>query len=290
MSMNISGVSGAGMQPNMSGMGAGAADQMDPVSKDLRRQIEDLQKQMQELSANQEMPMETKMKKRQELQKQISELEIQLRQRQIEVKREENQKKKSNGSSFDDLLGTKPQEKQGGKQSTGMSAGSMEALISADVSMKQADVHGSIATKMENRVGVIETEIMLDSGRGGSSNIGLKEEELAKTKALADQATASQMKSLAQANKTMQEAAEDEQNDKAGKTEAGTKTGSSQNIAVVEGEEQGTPGTAQSVASTLTRDEGQSGSQQEAEEQNTFDTEMMGVAFSRGYQPVDVRL
>ncbi len=290
MSMNISGVSGAGMQPNMSGMGAGAADQMDPVSKDLRRQIEDLQKQMQELSANQEMPMETKMKKRQELQKQISELEVQLRQHQMEVKREENQKKKSNGSSFDDLLGTKPQEKQGGKQSVGMSAGSMEALISADVSMKQADVHGSIATKMEKRAGVIETEIMLDSGRGGSSNIEFKEEELAKTKAIAEQATSSQMESLAQANKTMQEAAEDEQNDKAGKIETGTKTGSSQNIAVVEGEEQGTPGTAQSAASAVTRDDGQSGSQQEAEEKNTFDTEMMGVAFSRGYQPVDVRL
>lgn len=290
MSMNISGVSGAGMQPNMSGMGAGAADQMDPVCKDLRRQIEDLQKQMKELSANQEVPMEAKMKKRQDLQKQISELEVQLRQRQMEVKREENQKKKSNESSFDDLLGTKPQEKRGGKQGTGMSAGSMEALISADVSMKQADVHSSIATKMENRAGVIETEIMLDSGRGGSSNIGLKEEELAKTKAIADQATVSQMESLAQANKTIQEAAKDEQNDKDGKTEADTKTGSSQSIAVVDGEEQSTPGTSQNVASTLTREGGQSDSQQEAEEKNTFDTEMMGVAFSRGYQSVDVKL
>lgn len=290
MSMNISGVSGAGMQPNMSGMGAGAADQMDPVSKDLRRQIEDLQKQMQELSANQEMPMETKMKKRQELQKQISELEIQLRQHQMEVKREENQKKKNNGSSFDDLLGTKPQEKQGGKQSMGMSAGSMEALISADASMKQADVHGRTATKMENRAGVLETEIKLDSGRGGSSNIEFKEEELAKTKSLADQATASQMESLSQANKTMQEAAKDEQNDKDAKTEAGAKPGSSQSIAVVEGKEQSTPGTAQSAASALTREDGQGGRQQEAEAQNTFDTEMMGVAFSRGYQPVDVKL
>ena len=289
MCMNISGVSGAGMQTGMTGMGAGAADQMDPVSKDLRRQIEDLQKQMQELSANQEMPMETKMKKRQELQKQISELEVQLRQHQMEVKREENQKKKSKESSFDDLLGTKPQERQGGKQSVGMSAGSMEALISADVSMKQADVHGSIATKMEDRAGVIETEIMLDSGRGGSSNIGFKEEELAKTKAIADQATASQMESLAQANETVQEAAEEEQKDKDGKTETDTKTGSSHSIAIVDGEEQSTPETAQSAVSAVTREDGQRGGQQE-EEQNTFNTEMMGVAFSRGYQPVDVKL
>lgn len=280
--MNISGVSGAGMQPNMSGMGAGAADQMDPVSKDLRRQIENLQKQMQELSANQEMPMETKMKKRQELQKQISELEVQLRQHQMEVKREENQKKKNSGSSFDDLLGTKPQEKQGGKQSVGMSAGSMEALISADVSMKQADVHGSIATKMEDRAGVIETEIMLDSGRGGSSNIAFKEEELAKTKAIADQAVSSQMQALADASEAAQRANEDE-ND---------------NDSIKDSEEKETSEKVQdetTAANTgLAESRNSEGSakdkNKESTAENTFDVERMGVAFSRGYQPVDVKL
>ena len=282
MSMNISGVSGAGMQPNMSGMGAGAADQMDPVSKDLRRQIEDLQKQMQELSANQEMPMETKMKKRQELQKQISELEVQLRQHQMEVKREENQKKKNNGSSFDDLLGTKPQEKQGGKQSVGMSAGSMEALISADVSMKQADVHGSIATKMEDRAGVIETEIMLDSGRGGSSNIAFKEEELAKTKAIADQAVSSQMEALAEAGEAAQKANEDENDNDSIKDNEAKETS--------EKVQDGTTAANTGLAESRNPEGSAKDENKESTAANTFDVERMGVAFSRGYNPVDVRL
>lgn len=280
--MNISGVSGAGMQTGMTGMGAGAADQMDPVSKDLRRQIEELQKQMKELSANQEVPTEAKMKKRQELQKQISELEIQLRQRQMEVKREENQKKRNNGSSFDDLLGTKPQEKQGDKQSTGMSAGGMEALISADVSMKQADVHGSIATKMENRAGVIETEIMLDSGRGGSSNIGLKEEELAKTKTIADQAVSSQMEALADASEAAQKANEDE-NDNDGIKDSEEKETS-------EKVQDGTTAANTGLAESRNPEGSAKDKNKESTAENTFDVERMGVAFSRGYQPVDVKL
>lgn len=289
--MNINGVGGAGMQPGMTGMGAGAADQMDPISKDLRRQIENLQKQLQELSANQEMPAETKMKKRQEMQKQISELEIQLRQRQMEMKQEQTRKKKESGNAFDELTGAKQLEKKSGKQNVGMSAGSMEALLSADASMKQADVHGSIATKMENRAGVLETEIMLDSGRGGSSNVGLKQEELAETRELADQAVASQMESLAQANKTMQEAAGDEQDDKDKKTEVPAKTEDGQNIAVAEGEEQSAAaGTAQSAIGVVIQEEGHDVDKQEPAKQNTFDVEMMGVAFSRGYQPVDVKL
>lgn len=286
--MNINGVSGVGAQQGMAGMGAGAADQMDPISKDLRRQIENLQKQMQELSANQEMPAETKMKKRQEMQKQISELEIQLRQRQMEMKQEQTRKKKESGNAFDELTGAKQLEKKNGEQNIGMSAGSMEALLSADASMKQADVHGSIATKMENRAGVLETEIMLDQGRGGSSNIGLKKEELAETKALADQAVSSQMESLAQANKTMQEAAED---DKDKKTEVPAKTEDGQNIAVAEGEEQSAAaGTAQGATGVVIQEEEHNVDKQEPAKQNTFDVEMMGVAFSRGYQPVDVKL
>lgn len=282
MSMNISGVSGAGMQTGMTGMGAGAADQMDPVSKDLRRQIEDLQKQMQELSANQEMPMETKMKKRQELQKQISELEVQLRQHQMEVKREENQKKKSRESSFDDLLGTKPQEKQSGKQSMGMSAGSMEALISADVSMKQADVHGSTATKMEDRAGVIETEIMLDSGRSGSSNIAFKEEELAKTKAIADQAVSSQMEALADASEAAQRANEDENDNDSIKDSEEKETS--------EKVQDGTTAANTGLAESRNPEGSAKDENKESTAANTFDVERMGVAFSRGYNPVDVRL
>lgn len=209
--MNVNSVNGTGMQPGSAGMGVGVG-QMDPESKNLQQQIDRLQQELKEVSANQDMPADTKMKKRQEIQKQISELEIQLRQHQIEARKEERQKKKEE-SSFDDLMGTKPQEKVNANQNVGMSAGSMEAMISAGASVKQANVNGSTAKKMEGKANVLEAEISLDGGRGGSSNVGLKEAELAKAKEAAEKATASQMDSLAQAGETLQSAAKDEKAD-----------------------------------------------------------------------------
>lgn len=210
--MNVNGVNGAGLQPNPAGMGSGSGGQTDPVSKDLQNQIEKLQQDLKEISANQDMPADAKMKKRQEIQKQISELQIQLRQHQIEVKKEERQKKKEE-SSFDDLMGTKSQEKRNGSQNTNMSTSSMEAMISADASIKQANVNGSTAKKMENRANVLKVEIKLDGGRGGSSNVELKEAELAKTKEAAGKATASQMDSLAQAGESLQSTAKEDKAD-----------------------------------------------------------------------------
>lgn len=287
--MQINGVSGAGVRPNM--MGAASGDQMDPISKDLQKQIESLQKQLQELSANQDMPMEAKMKKRQELQKQISDLEMQLRQRQMEVKREAAMKKREEYGSMDEMLGVKQQEKQGNGQGTGMSAGSMEALISADASMKQAGVHGSTARKMEGKAGVLKSEIDRDKGGPGDATAA-KEEELAKVKELADRAAASQMESLAQANKTMQDAVGNEQkdefgisgNDKDSGTLAGAAERDSQTVPAdaAQGEEN-----ASAIARiSESQDEGKTA----GKEQNTFDVEMMGVAFSRGYQTVDIKL
>lgn len=205
--MNVNGVNGVNLQPGSAGAGVGG--QMDAESKNLQQQIERLQQQLKEVSANQDMPADTKMKKRQDIQKQISELQIQLRQHQIEARKEEREKKKEE-SSFDDLMGAKSPEKQGGSQNTSISIGSMEAMISADVSVKQANASGSTAKKMEGRAGVLEAEIKLDSGRNGSSNVGLKEAELAKTKEAAEKATASQMEALNQAGETLETAAKNE--------------------------------------------------------------------------------
>ena len=261
--MNINGIGSAGMQPNKVGMGPGTGGQMDPVSKDLQQQIEKLQNDLQEISANQDMSTDAKMKKRQEIQKQISELQIQLRQHQIEVRKEERQKKKEQ-SSFDDLMGTKSQEKQNVSQNTGMSAGSMEAMISADVSVKQANVNGSTAKKMENRANVLEVEISLDGSRGGSSNVGLKEAELAKARETAEKATASQMDSLAQARETLQNAAKEEKAD--GKKEDDNKkvSGTAEN----EEKENVSPTTVNGEASEI--------------------SETMETGYT--YHPVDVRL
>lgn len=291
--MNINGVNGVSMPAGAAGMGAGNADQMDPVSKNLRNQIDGLKRQMQELSANQEMSADAKMKKRQEIQKQISELEVQLRQHQMEVKREQTRKKKEESNAIDEMTGAKKQTQQDGGKEAGLSAGSMEAMISADASLKQAGVHGSTAQKMDNKAGVLEIEIKLDQGRGGSSNVEFKEAQLADTKALADQATASQMQSLAQANKTMQEASKEEQKDE--KTEK--KDGVSADMSIEDGQAaaETAPGVSADTAQTATdvqKTKEKDGDSRQTDElkNDTYDVEIPGVAFSRGYQPVDIRL
>ncbi|MCM1267273.1 MAG: FlxA-like family protein [Bacteroidales bacterium] len=200
--MMVSGVNGISAQP---AAGAKAGEQTDPACRDLQQQIERLQQELKEVSANQEMPMEAKMKKRQELQRQISELQIQLRQRQMELKREEREKKKEE-SSFDDLLGTKQQNNANAAQNTGLSTDSMTAMISADKAAKQADVQGSTAKKMEGRANVLETEIKLDGARGGDT--AGKQAELSDVKAAAQKAEASQLSTLAKAGEEMQDAAE----------------------------------------------------------------------------------
>lgn len=265
--MRIDGISGAGIQPGTAGTGAGG--QLDEVSKNLQNQIENLRKQMQELSSNQEMPMETKMKKRQEIQKQISELEIQMRQHQMEVKREERQEKQSKGPSMDEMLGAKKQEDS---QSTGigMSTGSMETLISAETSLKQASVHGSAAKEMEGKAGVLKAEIKLDQGRGGDT--AAKEAELAKVNEAAQKMTASQMDSLSQATQILQEASKEEQNS--------TKKTDGENKTAVEME--------QRVEDDMMKDSRDL--QQEETSDNTYNVEIPGVPLSRGYHPVDVRM
>ena len=264
--MKINGTSGANVPAGAIGMDAGIGGQTDPMIKDLQQQIENLQKQMKELSSNREMSPEAKSKKRQDLQKQISDLEMQLRQRQIEVKREEAMKKRQENYSMDGMLGTKQQEKKSSKQDTGLSTGSMEAMISAEVSMKQADVHGSTAKKLEGKAGVLEAEIKQDRALGVGVPEG-KEEALAETQAKANEATSAQMSALAQANETAKEAVEEERSqDKKG---------------VGESERDQDKDAKKSV-------DGEK--EFNASSENTFDTEELGVPFSRGYQPVDVKL
>lgn len=214
--MKASGINGTDTTGKAAAMAPAAGEPMDEVGKSLQKQIENLQKQMKELSANQETPPEIKMKKRQELQKQISELQVQLRQHQMEVKREESQKKEEKASQ-ENVFDSCEISEEGRRQSAGLSAGSMEAMLSADAAMKQADVHGSTAQKMENRAGVLETEIKLDQARGGDTTA--KKEELAKTKAAAEKATVSQMESLSHANEVMKETSEVDENENTSRTD-----------------------------------------------------------------------
>ena len=205
--MRINGLNGVNTQAD----GMNMMQTTDSVSKNIQNQIANAQKQLQEISSNKEMSLEEKMKKRQEIQQQITDLNNQLRQHQIEQRKEQQAKK----SSMDDMLGgTKKTAPKAGKQSTGLSQASMTAIISADSAMAQAQVQGSVATKMEGRAGVLESEIKLDSARG--DDVEAKKEELAEVEQKAAQAESAQMNTLATANKELEEAAKaDQQTEKA---------------------------------------------------------------------------
>ena len=270
--MKINGTNGMNVPAGAVGMDAGIGGQTDPMVRDLQRQIKDLQNRMKELSANPELTLEMKSKKRQELQKQISDLEMQLRQRQMEVKREEAMKRSSKDYQADEMLGTKQQNSgKADKNSAGLSAGSMEAMISADASMKQADVHGSVARTMEGKAGVLEAEIKQDSAMGCKP--AGKEEQLAEAEAKANEAMAAQMGTLAQASEDAQKANEADQ------SQDSTKSDKDRDGVQTDKEEEKEGSAAEKSDESKGLSDG-----------NTFDTEQLGVPFSRGYQPVDVKL
>lgn len=195
--MKINGTSEVSMQAGQVGMNQAS----DSYSRNIQKQIASAKEQLQQLSANKDMTMEEKMKKRQEIQQQINELNSQLRQHQNELRKEKQQAK---GSPMDGLLGGSRKE-EAGRQNTGLSQASMQAVISADVSMKQAEVQGSVAKKMEGRAGVLKAEIRQDTSFGIDTRA--KEEELAETEQLAASATASQVGILQKANEEMKDAA-----------------------------------------------------------------------------------
>lgn len=180
--------------------------QSDSVSKGIQDQIVNAQKQLQELGANKDMTLEEKMKRRQEIQQEINNLNQQLRQHQIEKRKEQQAKnapkKEESGNS---------QKENTSDQKAGLSTASMQAMISADSSMKLAKVQGSTATQMEGRAGVLKVEIKLDGSRGGDTSA--KEAELAEVEQKAENATNAQLNSLAEANQTMAEATKADQTD-----------------------------------------------------------------------------
>ncbi|MCM1181647.1 MAG: FlxA-like family protein [Clostridium sp.] len=215
--MTINGINGANAQMGQMGMNQAT----DSYSRNIQSQIANAQKQLQELSSNEDMSLEEKMKKRQEIQQQISDLNMQLRQHQADQRKEKQQAK---GSSMDDMLGgtRKAGNTKEGK-STGISQASMTALISADSSMKQAEVQGNVASRFEGRAGVLEIEIKLDESRavnGLSANTEGKKAELAEVEQKAMDVTASQMETLGDVNKSIEEAnkADEQSDDKDTKT------------------------------------------------------------------------
>ena len=63
------------------------------------------------------------------------------------------------------------------KNKSGMSAASMQAMISADISMEQAKTQGAVRTEMKGKANVLRSEIEQDGNLGGDTQ--KKEEALA---------------------------------------------------------------------------------------------------------------
>ena len=190
--------------------------QSDSYTKNIQRQIADAQQKLQDLSSNEELSLEDKMKKRQEIQQEITNLNQQLRQHQMEQRREQQSQK---SSSMDDMIaGTKH---TSAKKGTGLSQASMQAIISADTSMKQANVQGSVAAGLKGRAEVLESEIRQDAGKGNTEK---KEQELADIQGKAQSATAQQMSMVARANQEVEEAAKVDSAENTEKTESADKT------------------------------------------------------------------
>ncbi len=197
--MKINGTNGANTQMGQIGMNQAA----DSYSRNIQNQIANAQKQMQELSSNENMTLEEKMKKRQEIQQQIADLNTQLRQHQMEQRKEKQQAKAS--SMEDKLDGTKT---TAGEKNTGLSQTSITAMLSADTSIKQAKVQGSVATRMEDEANVLKAEV-----KQGGGNVEAKKEKIVELEQKAENVTVSQMSTLAEANKAVEEAATSEHND-----------------------------------------------------------------------------
>lgn len=206
----------AGTNNSMQAGRLGMNMQTDAVTKNIQRQIANAQKQLQEISSNKDMTMEEKMKKRQEIQKEIADLNLQLRQHQIEQRKEQQSK----NTSMDNMLDRSqdPKAAKPGNKVNGLSQANMQAMISAESSMKQAQAQGSVVTKMEGRAGVLKAEIKQDAGR----NTKPKEAELAEVEQKAKNTSVLQMNTLANVNETMKEAAKAEQGIMKNKTDAKT--------------------------------------------------------------------
>ena len=211
-----------GTNTNMQAGRLGMNMQTDAVTKNIQKQIAIAQKQLQEISSNKDMAMEEKMKKRQEIQKKIADLNLQLRQHQIEQRKEQQSK----DTSMDNMLGEKQNTEttKSGNKVNGLSQASMQAMISADSSMKQAQVQGSVSTKMEGKAGVLKAEIKQDAGR----NTEAKEAELAEVEQKARNARTSQINTLTSTNQIMDKTAKTEQGRMADKSDTKTESGTEQ--------------------------------------------------------------
>lgn len=196
--MQVNSVNGTGSE---SGVSAGGG--VDAYSKGIMKEIENIRQQMQELSQNDSLSMEEKMKKKQQLQQRINELNNELRKHQIEQRRQ----KQESSAGKNDML-PEPAEKSSKKDtngvSGGLSAGNMQAVISADASMEISKAGRRAANGLKATARVLKGEIKADGGRG---NVEAKQKQLQEVEERAENAMASQMKQMTEAVHDMKQTA-----------------------------------------------------------------------------------
>jgi chromosome segregation ATPase len=189
----------------------GTNQAIDSYSRNIKEQIAQKQKELQELSKSTEMSLEDKMKKRQEIQQEIADLNSQLRQHQIEQRREQQQSKQDNmTNTMKDTMANANAKEKSEKQTCGttstsmqvMSQATMTGIISADNTMKQVKVQSQVKTNLEDRAGVLESEIKYDT----SGHTEAKQNELADINSKVNNVISSQASTLSDINNTIKEA------------------------------------------------------------------------------------
>ena len=276
--MTINGINGVNTQMGQMGMNPAA----DAYSRNIQNQIAEAQKRLQELSSNEDMSLEEKMKKRQEIQQKINDLNMQLKQHQIEQRREaqsHSEKQQAKSSSMSDTPNGNGTSKAESKN-TGLSQACMTAMISADSSIKQAKIQGGVATEMKGKAGVLDSEIKLDKVRGNDTQA--KEEELAEVEQKAQAAATLQLSSLADASRTMKEAARaDSKTDKTDNKDMDVKGKDEEENVPVTGAQEDNVFVAEESVNTQS-DKSVSGSVQTAED--------VAIPLPTAYTPVDIRI
>lgn len=188
----------------------------DSQLKSIRKQIENVQQQLQNLSNNEEMPMEEKMNKRKELQQQLQDLNKLMSQRKIEILREKREKSTAKAKSQEPAQGNTDRQ-----EFSAMGTATMQGIISADASMKQVETVQSVKISMGGKAGVLESEIKMDKGRGGSTE--KKEAELADLNDRINTASADMMVQISDINTALEKSREEndaKDEEKTDKTEA----------------------------------------------------------------------
>lgn len=167
ITMQIKGISGS-----TSPQSAPSSNMQDPISDNIRKQIQDLQDRLKSVSQNQEMPPKEKLNKQKELRDQIANLKSQLTERQHQLRQEKLEKSR-------EKQGQGEPESTARTSETGTVDGrTVSVLLSTDQQMNTVERMDSVKISMEGRAKALASEISLDQQRG-LGVLSSKHEELA---------------------------------------------------------------------------------------------------------------